>query len=79
MRALKKSMWIAVPSIYFTLVPLFIVKYGMDNHIRAFDNGAPFHEVFSVFTLTWFIGHLAAAFFIWVIWEFIMFIYEEDS
>ena len=43
---------------YFSAVPYWIVKYGIDNHYPAFDNGAPFSEVFSVFSGAWLFGHM---------------------
>jgi hypothetical protein len=47
-----------IPTLYFSLVPYKIVKYGIENEIKAFYNGAAFIEIFQVFSVFWVISHL---------------------
>ena len=61
LRALKNLIYVGVPTLYFAYIPSAIVNYGIENKIPAFDNGAPFYEVYGVFLLTWVGGHIAAA------------------
>lgn len=57
-RALINLLMVIIPCLYLTVIPNYIVKYGIENNISAFDNGAPFYEVYSVFTSVWIFGHL---------------------
>ncbi len=52
---------IACILLYFCGLPSIIVQYGIDNNIPAFDNGAPFTEVVTVF---FFFAHLIGGIFI---------------
>ena len=61
-RALINLFMVVMPCLYLTVIPSYIVKYGISNNIPAFDNGAPFHEVYSVFAGVWIFGHLIGAF-----------------
>lgn len=56
--AFRNLMQVLLPCLYLTVVPAGIVKYGIANNVPAFANGAPFHEVYSVFCLAWLFGHL---------------------
>jgi hypothetical protein len=56
-RALINLLMVIIPCLYLAVIPDYIVKYGMSNNIPAFDNGAPFNEVYSVFTTVWIFGH----------------------
>jgi hypothetical protein len=57
-RALINLLMVIIPCLYLGVIPSYIVKYGMNNNIPAFNNGAPFHEVYSVFAAVWIFGHL---------------------
>jgi hypothetical protein len=60
-RAIKVLMAIIAFGFYFAWIPNYIVIYGMENSIPAFDNGAPHYEVYSVFLMAWAVGHVATA------------------
>ena len=59
-RALMNLASLAAIVFYATGVPYFIVGYGISNNIPAFDNGAPFGEVYSVFSAVWIFGNVLA-------------------
>lgn len=50
---LRRLSFMVSGCLYLTVLPAGIVNYGIQHGISTFDNGAPFHEVYSVFFLAW--------------------------
>ena len=57
-QGVKAIVLIVAVSLYLSIVPYFIVIYGVRNEIEGFTAGVPFHGMYSTVGMMWFFGHV---------------------